>query len=237
MMRSILSAALLSALILSLVACEGPAGKAGAAGASGEAGMTGPQGPQGEPGPQGPQGEQGPPGPAGTVELPPRWVLRDANGELVRAEVEPVYVTPNESDDLGDFGVRAAPVCVHVTKLGDELWPEGLIYDLSTGQLSAECTPYANIGEIAYTTSDCTGRAYTARSSQRTQLVRRVSEGVRGLYGPKETLPAGTQLYGGSPCQAGGMPFTEEAKLWPWREIPAKYADILSASPYSLTIE
>lgn len=236
-MRSILSAALLSALVLSLVACEGPAGKAGTAGASGEAGMVGPQGPQGDPGPQGPQGEQGPPGPAGAVELPPRWVLRDADGDVVRAEVEPVYVTPIESDDLGDFGARTAPACVHITKLGDELWPDGLIYDLTTGQLSAECTPDADIREVAYTTSDCTGRAYATRSSQRAQLVRRVSEGVRGLYGPKETLPAGTQLYAGSPCQAGGMPFPEAAELWPWREIPAKYADILGAPPYSLDVE
>ena len=99
---------MLAALILSMVACGGPAGDVGPQGPRGipgEDGATGPVGPQGPRGSQGPQGEQGDTGPLGPQgnrgpagpmgdstdvwpELHLDFTIDDACAEAIRASTE-----------------------------------------------------------------------------------------------------------------------------------------------------
>jgi hypothetical protein len=68
--RTSITLAVLFAVAVAGIACEGPTGPAGPAGpegATGPAGPPGPQGPQGTQGPQGPEGPQGPQGPQGVT--------------------------------------------------------------------------------------------------------------------------------------------------------------------------
>jgi hypothetical protein len=240
-MRSMLSRALLCALVSCVVACEakqGEAGKAGAMGAEGMTGMVGPAGPagpQGEPGPVGPQGPAGPAGSGGGAELPPRWVLRDADGDVVPHAVTPGYQQP----PAGGLGELAAPDTVSILYTDDGRALSGAKYRLDTGKLAlngrghffltADCsdTPRilsVNVGEVMW----IRGEVWTSGTSE------------------GGALPAGTTLYAlnaqeqCSMLEALGLnnPTTQEigaTRLWD--RTPHPLEDFLNNPPYTLTIE
>jgi hypothetical protein len=241
-MRSMLSRALLCALVSCVVACEakqGEAGKAGAMGAEGMTGMVGPAGPagpagpQGEPGPVGPQGPAGPAGSGGGAELPPRWVLRDADGDVV-----PHAVAPDADMFTGEPQEIADPTTAVVLRTNDGRALSGARYSLDTGRLVDPASALA----VRYKTSDCTGPMY--RGGIGAYAI--VDGEIYKVNEQKEILPSGTTLYGKSGtdgmCEQAGLPaqpnpLTMDRELQVFERASSPLEDLLNNPPYTLTVE
>lgn len=238
-MRSMLFRALLGALVSCAVACEGPAGKSGAAGAmgaEGEAGMVGPagpQGPQGEPGPAGPAGPQGPAGPAGSggdAELP-RWVLRDADGDLVPHAVAPsADIFNGEPQEIADL------TTVTILRTADGRALRGARYNLDTGRLVDQ----ASSNEIWYKTPDCTGTMYKGISPYMI-----LNGNIYKADNSKEIIPTGTTIHAKGHdglCYKASLlgqqnPLTSDKELYIWERANSPLEDLLNNPPYSLEVE
>jgi hypothetical protein len=131
---------------------QGPAGVQGATGASGAQGpqglqgSVGPAGPQGPQGIQGPQGLQGPQGPAGSAGV--AMTATDATGLAVGTEVLTYSVSTYGSTFYDNTGDNSFVTVRDST--------DGSItsYYLTNGFIMT-------IGVLKYTTSNCTGQAYT----------------------------------------------------------------------------
>lgn len=236
-MRSIRLSALLCALVF-VVACEakqGEAGKAGAMGAEGSTGMVGPAGPagpQGEPGPAGPAGPQGPAGSGGGAELPPRWVLRDADGDVV-----PHAVAPAADVFTGVPSELEAPTTVVVLRTNDGRALSGARYSLDTGRLVDQATAMV----VRYKMPDCTGPMYRGIGAYAV-----VDGDIYKVNAQKEILTAGTTLYSKSStdgmCERADLlgqpnPLTADREFQVFERASSPLEDLLNNPPYTLIVE
>lgn len=237
-MQSILFRALLCALVSCVVACEGPQGSKGAAGAmgaEGEAGMVGPagpQGPQGEPGPAGPAGPQGPAGPAGGGEQLPRWVLRDADGDLV-----PHAVTQGAEILTGEPQEVEAPTTVAILRTADGRALRGARYNLDTGRLVDQ----VSVSAVLYKTDDCTGTMYKGVDDFMI-----VNGEFYKANSQSEIIPSGTTLYGkggDGVCYRASVgigltnPLSSDKEFYIWQRAENPLENLLSNPPYALQVE
>lgn len=240
-MRSMLFRALLCALVSCVVACEAKQGEAGKAGAEGAAGMVGPQGPagpQGEPGPAGPAGPQGPAGSGGAAgEQQPRWVLRDADGDVVRAEVYPAGpIDDTAQSGPGEYLPRR---CVMVTKFPGASYT-GWGYDLETGLLTEACSGLSASIRPFFINQNCTGEMYAVLSGEGYRLF---YEGkFYGSVGPRVLMPSGTTFYNktNNECQetsAFSNPIPSEAFVFKQAELPASLLELPGVPPFTLSVE
>lgn len=247
-MRSELTRALvISAFLFAACSSDGSQGSAGAQGAAGPQGPQGPQGERGEQGPQGLQGErgeQGPIGPQGPAAPgseqggAPRWVLRDANGAIVRAIVHPAaaYGSFALGDDLGPYAPPDA-LCFYADALDGHKWPS-VAYSLNTGKPSVECATQWPSTAIIFFDPQCEGTAYASDPNPMKGIA--IGDGVYAIWGMRDrTHPAGSTYYsrGADGTCTARATLGVEASYWTYRPIPNRYADAFDNPPYTLTSE
>lgn len=233
MMRSMLSRALLGALVSFVVACEAEQGKPGAAGAmgaEGAAGMVGPagpQGPQGEPGPAGPAGPQGPAGSGGGDVGPARWILRDADGAYVHAIVEPTRGEIVPSAIHPNLPTREINhKCFMVRQLGEQSFGSGRIFDLQTGTQTLECGLL--VSSCLYDNDQCSGECYVRQGGPR-QVE---GELVAGLGEP---VMSDVRIY--RVREDGSCRSDEVGHLWTRSPAPRELSEFFLDPPYSIAFE
>lgn len=148
----------------------GPTGPIGPTGAAGSIGPTGPEGRIGPTGPTGPVGNTGPTGPAGATGTvgatgPSQNTLlwRTGSGALLGVALGPTYARYQASSGVfvGAWSEQAAFIPSPVSAV-----------------LLLACPPELSCnGNIEFSNSDCTGRAYGSRSAYQVPVVFPVDEG------------------------------------------------------------
>lgn len=175
---------------------------------------------------------EGPPPPAG---LRPRWLLRDSNGEVVKAIVEPHCGDP-EDCRIPDIGAAPTFPCVHVTMHEDRY--VGMLFGLADGSpLSCHAEPLPR-GELCASQPDCSGPFFRVGPEMygpdRPDAVRTIyRDGDELFFVSSAQDPALTECFYNEVidgCLSGGS-----HKMFPVLPVPQDMMNLLAAgAPYTL---
>jgi len=165
--------------------------------------------------------------PAGDGLPRPHWVLRDASGVPVVADITPAY-----GDTAPQFQV-ATPTCVHVSHYGQRRI--NLAYEIPTGHIATspacgyglQSTADWHTGGTYFLEADCSGPAYGPPSSAASA---RLVGGVAYYVGGAGTGTAYATSY---VWQTGAcMPVTGSKTLAPFIPVPDDVVNLLPGAPY-----
>lgn len=208
--------------LVAVLACDQEGDETGGTGTTG-AGTT-----------QSSQGMEGPPPPAG---VRPRWLLRDSNGDPVKAIVEPHCGHP-EDCRLPDVGSPPTFRCVYVTM--HENTYVGMPFGLADGSpLSCNTEPVPSRMTTCSSEPSCTGPLFQSGPEKfgppRPIVNRDIYSDGEQLFFVASAQPPVTQecfaldVFGA--CNAGGFPGT----VFPILPVPDDIMNLLTAgAPYTL---
>ncbi|MBL9103711.1 MAG: hypothetical protein JNL82_22380 [Myxococcales bacterium] len=181
------------------------------------------------------------PAPEAAPGLRPRWLLRDKDGEAVKAMVEPHCGDDPEDCRVPDMGAAPEFRCVHVTVFEDRY--VGMLYGLADGSpLACHAAPLEEMGNTCWSQDDCSGPKFRAGpeafGSARPDTERTIyRKGDELFYVSSEQPPQEVECFYAHPTMGCYHFEGGPQKVFPIVPVPDEMMELLAAgAPYTIEV-
>ena len=175
-----------------------------------------------------------PPGQGMSPPAPPRWVLRDKDGQVVHVDVDALAYPQRRPTDLGACDAWE-PTCFSVQSTPEAPLPMRLRYELATGSMTPCYQEYDETGlPRYYSSSDCTGNMYV-RGFGGVPLVYKQGGGMVGASGQADLVEP-DWMYRSFDGSCAETP-VQGYSFWTLKPLPQDLTNLFPDAPYTLTWE